>query len=132
MNSFLQLVRKLLLVGDGLTFLFFAIATAVNITWSANSYALTPVGIGGDSEFRAVFMGFWFGLTILFFQSLRRYHLAILGDMAFILVLCQSLGRLYSFAVDGIPPKQFVAYFVMEFTTSLIGLLIRPNAAPES
>jgi hypothetical protein len=132
MNSFLQLVRKLLLVGDGLVFLFFAIATAVNITWSAQSYALTPVGIGGDNEFRAVFMGFWLGLTILFFQSFRHYRVAILGDMAFMLTLLQSLGRLYSFAVDGIPPKQFIAYFVMEFTTSLIGLLIRPNATQQS
>ena len=91
-------MRKLLLVGDGLIFLFFAVATAVNIDWAANSYALTPVGIGGDSEFRAVFMGFWLGLTLLFFQSFRHYRVAILGDMAFMLTLFQSLGRLYSFA----------------------------------
>lgn len=132
MSSFLQFLRKLLLVGDGLTFLFFAVCTTVSIGYTADFYALTPVAIGGDSEFRAVFMGFWLGLTILFFQALRRYRLAILGDMAFMLVLCQSLGRLYSMAVDGMPPARFVAFFVVEFTTSVIGLLIRPRQAPES
>jgi hypothetical protein len=130
MNSFLQLLRKLLLVGSGLSFLFFAVLTTVNIDWSAKSYALAPVGIGGDSEFRAVFMGFWLGLAILFFQSVRHYRVAILGDMAFMLTLFQSLGRLYSFVVDGIPPTQFIIYFVAEFSSSVIGLLIRPHGTP--
>src|SRR4051794_29939369 len=98
MNNFLQLLRKLLLVANGLTFLYFAICTTVNIDKTAAFYALGLVGIGGHNEFRAVFMGFWLGLTILFFTSVKHYRVAVLGDMAFMLVLLQSLARVYSFA----------------------------------
>src|SRR5689334_18142350 len=111
MKDPLQLLRKLLLVANGLTVLFFARCTTVNIEKSAAFYAFTLVGIGGHDEFRAVFMGFWLGLTLIFFTSVKHYRVAILGDMAFMLVLLQSLGRLYSFAVDGIPPTRFVAFF---------------------
>jgi hypothetical protein len=46
------------------------------------------------------------------------------------LVLFQSLGRLYSFAVDGIPPARFVAFLVLEFGSAVIGLMIRPHGTP--
>jgi len=132
-TNLLQLLRKLLLVANGLTFLFFAVCTTVDIDRTAAFYNLGLVGIGGHDEFRAVFMGFWLGLTILYFTSLKHYRVAVLGDMAFMLVLMQSLGRLYSFAVDGIPPFQFIAFFILEFSSSTIGLMIRPHeAAPSS
>lgn len=124
----MNLVRKLLLIGDGLIFLGFAISTVLNLKWTAAIYALIPDGIGGADEFHAVFLGFWLGLTVLFFYSVRHYRLAILGDMAFLLVLLQSLGRAYSFVVDGIPPTRFVLFFILEFSTSVIGLLIRPSS----
>jgi hypothetical protein len=130
MKDLLQLLRKLLLIANGLVFLGFAISTTVAFDFTTAFYALTPVGIGGHNEFRAVFMGFWLGLTVLFFQAVRRYQLAIVGDLAFMLVLFQSLARLYSFAVDGIPPAKFVAFFVLEFSSAAIGLMIRPHGAP--
>jgi hypothetical protein len=133
MNSpLLQWVRKLFLLGNGLTFLGFAIATTVNLTWTATLYGYTLNGVGGANEFRAVYMGFWLGLTYGFFRALKHYNLAILGDVMFTLVFMQSLGRLYSFAVDGIPPLQFVLFFVLEFVTAGIGLLIRPHAQAEA
>jgi hypothetical protein len=128
MNDLLQLLRKLLLIANGLVFLGFAISTTLNIDFTADFYAFTLNGIGGHNEFRAVFMGFWLGLTVIFLQSVRHYRVAVLGDMAFTLVLLQSLGRLYSFAADGIPPARFVAFFVLEFSSALVGLLIRPAA----
>jgi hypothetical protein len=127
MNKLLQLLRKILLIGNGMVFLWFAILTLVNIEASANSYALMMDGVDGHNEFRAVFMGFWVGLSLLFFQSARHYRLAVLGDVAFMLILFQSLARLYSFAVDGIPSVQFILYFILELTTSVVGLLIRPH-----
>jgi hypothetical protein len=126
--SLAQWVRKLFLLGNGLTFLGFAISTTLNITFTATLYGYTLNGIGGANEFRAVYMGFWLGLTLGFFLSLKHYRLAILGDVLFAMVLLQSLGRLYSFAVDGIPPTRFILFFALEFVTAGIGLMIRPNA----
>lgn len=129
-SSLLHWVRKLLLLGNGLTFLGFAISTLINITFTATLYGYTLNGTGGDNEFRAVYMGFWVGLTYGFFRSVKHYQLAILGDTLFAMVFLQSLGRLYSFAVDGMPPTRFVLFFVLEFVTAGIGLLIRPHAEP--
>jgi hypothetical protein len=130
MKDLLQLVRKLLLISNGLIFMVFAISTMVDVEFTSDFYAHTPKGIGGYNEFRAVFMGFWLGLTVLFFQAVRRYRLAIVGDLAFMLVLFQSLARLYSFAVDGIPPAKFIAFFVLELSSAVIGLMIRPHGTP--
>ena len=130
-SSLLQWVRKIFLIGNGLTFLGFAISTTLNLTWTATLYGYTLNGVGGANEFRAVYMGFWLGLTLGFFRAFKHYNLAILGDTMFALVFMQSLGRLYSFAVDGIPPLQFVLFFVLEFVTAGIGLLIRPHANPD-
>ena len=132
MKDSLQLLRKLLLIGNGLVFLGFAVSTTLDIEFTAAFYAFTLNGVGGHNEFRAVFKGFWVGLSLTFFQSVRHYRVAVLGDMAFMMVLLQSLGRLYSFAADGIPEARFVAFFVLEFATSLVGLLIRPKQAPLS
>lgn len=130
MNDPLQILRKLLLATNALVFLGFAISTTLDIRYTSAFYALGLIAIGGHDEFRAVFMGFWLGLTVLFVQAIRRYNLAIVGDLAFMLVLFQGLGRLYSFAVDGIPPTRFLAFFVLEVGTSLVGLLIRPHGVP--
>lgn len=130
MNDPLQLLRKLMLLVNALVFLGFAISTTLDIDWSSAFYALGLDGISGHDEFRAVFMGFWLGLTVLFIQAIRHYPLAIVGDLGFMLVLFQSLARLYSFAVDGIPDERFVVFFVLECGTSIVGLLIRPHGAP--
>jgi hypothetical protein len=130
MNDPLQLLRKVLLFVNALVFLGFAISTTVDIDFTAAVYALGLDGISGHNEFRAVFMGFWLGLTVLFIQAIRHYRLAIVGDLAFMLILFQSLARVYSFAVDGIPRFEFIAFFVMEFTSAVIGLLIRPHGTP--
>jgi hypothetical protein len=130
MNApFLQWVRKLLLLGNGLTFLGFAISTTLALTFTAGVYGFTLNGIGGANEFRAVYMGFWLGLTLGFFLAVKHYRLAILGDLMFIMVLLQALARAYSFAVDGIPPTRFVLFFALETLTAVIGLMIRPPPA---
>ena len=72
-------------------------------------------------------MGFWIGLTILFFTAAWKFEMTILGDMALILVLSQSLARVVSFIIDGKPNWHLVAIFFLEMGTSLIGLMIRPG-----
>ncbi len=125
----MTLVRKLLLIANGLTFLGFAISTLLSLDRTAHIYALIPDGIGGANEFHAVYLGFWLGLTIASFRAVRHYQVAILGDTVFLLTLMQSLGRAYSFMVDGIPPTRFILFFVAEFFVGVVGLLIRPRTA---
>ena len=126
-SSALQWLRKLLLIANGLTFLVFAISTLVNATFTATVYGYTLNGVGGANEFHAVYMGFWLGLTTGFFLAVRHYRVAILGDVMLMLVLFQSLGRVYSFVVDGIPPTRFVVFFAAELLAAGVGLMIRPR-----
>ncbi len=121
-------IRKLMLIGNGFTFLFIACYVVYNTAHAAYLYGYTLNGpVDGLNEFRAVYIGFWIGLTILFFTAAKKLQLAILGDLALLLVMLQSLGRLMSFAVDGIPDKRFVLVFFLEFGTSLLGLIMRPR-----
>jgi len=120
-------VRWLMLAGNGLTFFLIACYVVYDIHNAAYLYGYTLNGLGGLNEFRAVYIGFWIGLTILFWTSAKKLQLAVLGDLALALVLLQSLGRLVSMAVDGMPPRRFVFVFFLEFGTSLLGLLMRPR-----
>jgi hypothetical protein len=120
-------IRKVLLVGNGLTFLLIAIGVLFSIEKAAYLYGYTLNGIGGHNEFRAVYIGFWIGLTILFFTAARKINLPILGDIALVMVLLQSLGRLLSFVVDGIPDQRFIIVFFLEFVSSVVGLMMRPQ-----
>jgi hypothetical protein len=122
-------IRRMLLIGNGLTFLFIAVGVLFATNKAAYLYGYTLNGVDGLNEFRAVYIGFWIGLTILFFTAARKIRLAVLGDLAFLLVLLQSLGRLLSFALDGIPSERFIIVFFLEFITSVIGLLARPQAS---
>jgi hypothetical protein len=120
-------IRKLVLIGDGLTFLLIAIYVLFSIEKAAYLYGYTLNGVDGHNEFRAVYIGFWIGLTILFFTAARKINVPLLGDIALVMVLLQSLGRLLSFAVDGIPDKRFIFVFFIEFVSSVIGLMMRPQ-----
>jgi Domain of unknown function (DUF4345) len=120
-------IRKVILFGDGLTFLLIAIGVLFSAEKAANLYGYTLNGIDGHNEFRAVYIGFWIGLTILFFTALCKIDLPVLGDIALVMVLLQSLGRVLSFVMDGMPDKRYIIVFFLEFVSSVIGLLMRPQ-----
>ena len=123
-------IRKMILIGDGLAFGGIAVGVLFSVNTFVKFYGYTlPLGVDGLNEFRAVYIGFWLGLTVLFFTAVRKYDLAILGDMGLLMVLLQSIGRLISFVLDGIPSWMFVTFFVLEFSSSVIALLIRPKAS---
>ena len=119
-------IRRIILLGNGLTFLLLGAYVLFATHKAAYFYGYTLNGVDGLNEFRAVYIGFWFGLTILFFTAARRLNIALVGDLALILVLMQALGRLLSFAVDGIPSPRFIFFFFLEIVSSLIGLAMRP------
>lgn len=120
-------IRKVILFGDGLTFLLIAIGVLFSTEKAAYLYGYTLNGIDGHNEFRAVYIGFWIGLTILFFTALRKIDLPVLGDIALVMVLLQSLGRVLSFVMDGIPDKRYIIVFFLEFVSSVVGLMMRPQ-----
>ena|SRR5882672_5831442 len=120
-------IRKILLLGNGLTFLLIACYVLFSIDKAAYLYGYTLNGVDGHNEFRAVYIGFWIGLTILFFAAAWKIEMPLLGDLALIMVLLQSLGRLLSFVVDGIPSERFILVFFLEIVSSVFGLLMRPQ-----
>jgi hypothetical protein len=121
-------IRKLMLFGNGFTFLFIAGYVLYDKFNAAYLYGYTLNGpVDGLNEFRAVYIGFWIGLTILFWTAIKKFDIAVLGDLALLLVMLQSLGRLLSFALDGMPNRRFVFVFFLEFGTSLLGLIMRPR-----
>ena len=127
-SSITTFLRRFSLVGNGLTFLFIAGGVLFDINKAAYLYGYTLNGVDGHNEFRAVYIGFWIGLTILFFAAAKRVDLVIMGDIALTMVLLQSLGRLLSFAVDGKPSGRFIFVFFLEFIGSIFGLLMRPKS----
>lgn len=66
-------------------------------------------------------------MTTLFFAAAKRVDLVLMGDIALIMVLLQSLGRLLSFVVDGKPSERFIFVFFLELVSSIFGLLMRPK-----
>ncbi len=126
-SSTTTLLRKINLIGIGLTFFFIAGYVLFNIEKAAYIYGYTLNGVDGHNEFRAVYMGFWIGLTVLFFVAAWKIDVPILGDIAALMVLLQALGRLLSFVMDGRPSKQFIIVFFLELTSSVFGLLMRPK-----
>lgn len=122
-----SLIRKVILLGDGLTFLLIAFAVLFVPEKAAYVYGYTLNGVDGLNEFRAVYIGFWIGLTILFFVALWKYKTAIIGDLGLLMILLQALGRCASFVLDGIPSERFVIACLLEVASSLIALLIRPQ-----
>jgi len=126
-SSTTTFLRKVNLVGNGLAFLFIAGYVLFNTEKAAYLYGYTLNGADGYNEFRAVYIGFWLGLTILFFAAAWKINVPILGDIAALMVLLQALGRLLSFLMDGKPSERFIIVFFLELTSSVFGLLMRPK-----
>jgi len=126
-SSTTTLLRRINLIGNGLAFLFIAGYIFFNIENAAYLYGYTLNGVDGHNEFRAVYMGFWIGLAILFFAAAWKIDVPILGDIAALMVLLQALGRILSFLLDGKPSERFIIVFFLELISSVFGLLMRPK-----
>ena len=125
MSPMKTLIRRIMLAGNGLTFLGIAAGVLFAADKAAYLYGYTLNGV--LNEFRAVYIGFWIGLTVLFFIAARKIEFTLLGDIGFVMVLLQALGRLLSFVMDGKPSERFIVVFFLELITSVVGLLIRPR-----
>ena len=72
-----------MLAGNGLTFLGIAAGVLFATDKAAYLYGYTLNGVDGLNEFRAVYIGFWIGLTVLFFIAARKIEFTLLGDIGF-------------------------------------------------
>ena len=120
-------IRKFALDISGLTFLVIAILAIFFPREVAKAYGFALDNIEAFDEFRAIFTGFWTGLAILLFTAAKRMDNVTLGNMGGLLILCQSLGRVLSFFLDGKPNLLFEISFVLELSLSLAILLSRPK-----
>lgn len=124
-----QKLRSILLFLTGLIFLGIAVAGLFAPERVAAWYALTLNGVDGLNEYRAVFIGFWVGLFLQAAYAARHPENVAIGNYTAVLVLCQSMGRLLSFALDGLPSLQFILWFLGESSISLLILWLRPRNA---
>jgi hypothetical protein len=125
-------LRRLALLLSGLTFGAIAILAAIAPQTVAHTYGLSLLGIDGLAEFRAVYMGFWASLAIAMVIAARRPQETMLGDICGVMLLCQSLGRMVSLAVDGRPSAPFVGACCMEMVAALLIFAPRFLAARRS
>lgn len=114
------LLRRLALAGSGLTFLVIAGASIVAPNAVAAHYAYTVGTADSFNEFHAVFTGFWLGLAVWMLDAARRPEARRLGDLAGIAIGLQSLARLLSILLHGVPAPSFLGAMIAELVTAVL------------
>ena len=108
----------------------YALTAATNLWDTQGGAALAGFELtsaGGLSEYRAVYVGMFSALAVASFVAARRPELVVLGDLVALTLAGAGLGRLLSFAIDGVPAIDKVAHLGLESLGVLI-LLARPRA----
>ncbi len=122
-------IRQALLLMNALIFGSIALAALVAPHFVAPQYGYTLGSIESFAQFRAVFTGFWLGLTALMVTAARRIEQTVLGDLAGLFILFQALARFVSMALDGLPNLFFVGAAVGELSVALAILFVKPRPA---
>ncbi|MBX3203445.1 MAG: DUF4345 family protein [Labilithrix sp.] len=122
-------LRRLGLLGSGLTFGAIAIASLVAPKQTAANYAYTVGTPDAFNEFHAVFTGFWLGLAAIMITAARRWEDRRLGDLAGAAIGLQALARGVSIVLHGAPSASFTAAMIGELVTAAAILQAGPIAA---
>jgi hypothetical protein len=120
-------LRQVLLGLTAAVFAGIAVASLVAPRTMAEGVGYSLASVDAFSEFRAVYVGLWLATAALFVIALRRVELAILGDLCALLVLGQTLGRMASLFLDGVPSGRVWPMFVLEAVGGVALLLVRPS-----
>jgi hypothetical protein len=120
-------LRRVLLGLSAVVFAGIAVASLVAPRMMAEGVGYSLASVDAFSEFRAVYVGLWLATAVLFVIALRRVELAILGDLCALLVLGQTLGRMASLVLDGVPSGRVWPMFVLEAVGGVALLLVRPS-----
>ena len=118
MKALRMQLRRLGLLGSGLTFGAIAIATFFAPNQVAAKYAYTVGTPDAFNEFHAVFTGFWLGLATMMITAARKPEQKLLGDLCGIAIGLQALARLYSIALHGAPDFSFTGAMLGELATA--------------
>ncbi|OJY25619.1 MAG: hypothetical protein BGO98_33895 [Myxococcales bacterium 68-20] len=122
-------LRRLGLLGSGLTFGSIALASLAVPEKVAAQYAYSVGTPDSFNEFHAIFTGFWLGLALLMFTAARRWEDRRLGDLAGAAIGLQALARLLSIALHGAPSASFSSAMLGELVTAILILQGGPIAA---
>ncbi len=120
-------VRQVLLGVTALVFAGIAVGTLVAPHKMADGLGYSLDSVDALSEFRAIYLGLWLATAVLLVLALCRIQDAILGDLCAILILGQTLGRLVSLVLDGVPSGKVWPMFVLEAIGGLALLIVRPS-----
>lgn len=87
-------------------------------------YSIEVSSVGVAHVFRAV-MGLYLGMALLWILGATRprFEFAALSAMA-VFMTGLGLGRLLSFAIDGIPEPLFVVYFFLEVGFAIAAIML--------
>ena len=126
MNQFKIKTRRVVLVIVGLGYLGIGIAALFDLRFIVEQYGFGFLGPNSFNGFRGLFNGFFFAFAFIYFLAAKKIDQPLLGDVAGIIILAESLGRLLSFIIDGAPDFIFIRAFLSEFIPGVIILLTRP------
>jgi uncharacterized protein DUF4345 len=123
--------RQTVLGVTALVFTGVAVGSAVFPHRMAAGLGYTLDNVDALNEFRAIYVGLWLATAGLLLIALRRIDEPLLGDLAAMLVLGQTGGRLLSLLLDGTPSARIWPMFILEAIGGLVLLIVRPSEAPK-
>jgi hypothetical protein len=121
--------RQAVLGVTALVFTGIALASALAPHTMAAGLGYTLDNVDALNEFRAIYVGLWLATAALLIIALRRIDEPLLGDVAAMLVLGQTGGRLLSLLLDGTPSMRIWPFFILEAIGGLVLLIVRPSKA---
>ena len=119
--------RRFLLLAAAAVFSAIALASLLMPHRMARQLGYELTSVDALSEFRAVYVGVWLATAVLLIVAAVRVHSLLLGDLAALLILGQTLGRILSLAIDGVPSARIWPFFALELVGGVAILVIRPR-----
>jgi ABC-type thiamin/hydroxymethylpyrimidine transport system permease subunit len=119
--------RQAVLGVTALVFTGVALGSALVPHTMAAGLGYTLDNVDALNEFRAIYVGLWLATAALLIIALRRIDEPLLGDVAAMLVLGQTGGRLLSLLLDGTPSMRIWPVFILEAIGGLVLLIVRPS-----
>ncbi len=122
--------RQVLLAVTALIFLGIAAGSLVAPHRMARDLGYTLDNVDALNEFRAIYVGLWLAKAAFFVVAARRAaDLPLLGDLGGMLLLGQTVGRLSSLILDGLPARPMIwTVLLVEAAGGIVVLLLRPRA----
>jgi len=123
-------LRQAILTLASLAFAGIAVGSLLAPHKMADGLGYTLGSVDALSEFRAIYVGLWLSIAAVLLIAGRHVEQGLLGDLAALLILGQTLGRLLSLVLDGPPTSRIWPMFALETLGGIALLLVRPGALP--